>query len=157
MCKDRGKPDSRNRANPVAFKENVSYTLCFIRLMKNPYCVFGRGKRIVKGRKWAPRTGIGNLMVGGRAFIVGVLTFLASICLTTRGGERSGGAIRFSAESINSGGVSFRAGANISLGGTVGQPCSTKIANAGDTSLSLGFWHPVSNETKPRGTLFLLR
>jgi hypothetical protein len=96
-------------------------------------------------------------MVGDRDFIVGVLTFLASICLTAIGGERSGGAIHFSSESINSGGVSFRAGANISLGGTVGQPCATKTVNAGDTSLSLGFWHPVPNETKPLPTLFLFR
>ena len=96
-------------------------------------------------------------MVGDRAFIAGVLLFLGTICLTTVGGERSGGVIHFTAESINSGGVSFSAGANISLGGTIGQPFATKTIHAGDTSLSPGFWNQVSNEAKPNRFLFLIR
>ena len=96
-------------------------------------------------------------MVGDRAFVVGILMLLGLFCLIATGGERSGGAIRLTAESINSGGVSFSTGANISLGGALGQPFATKSVTAGDISLSPGFWSQVSNETKLRPTLFLFK
>ena len=96
-------------------------------------------------------------MVGDRAFVVGGLIFLGSICLIAIGGDRAGGSIRLTSESINSGGVSFSTAANISIGGTIGQPFATKTIHAGDTSLTPGFWNPIPNETKPRPTIFLFR
>jgi hypothetical protein len=96
-------------------------------------------------------------MVGDRGFVVGLLVFLGSFCLIATAGDRAGGSIRLTSESINSGGVSFSTGATISLGGTVGQPFTTKSIHAGETSLTPGFWSQIPTETKPRGTLFRFR
>lgn len=93
----------------------------------------------------------------GRAAIVGVLIVVGLSCLAAIGGERSGGAITFTAESINSGGIAFSTRGSISLGASVGQLAATRSLTTGASTLSPGFWRGPVCETGPLPTLFLFR
>ena len=96
-------------------------------------------------------------MRGCWAVGVGVLTLLGTPYLDASGGERTGGAITFSSDSVNSGGISFASCGNITLGSSVAQPLSTKPLTSANKSLSPGFWNQVSSEIIASPTLFMFR
>jgi len=89
--------------------------------------------------------------------LVAVLVLVGIFAIGSVAGERTGGAFVFSAESINSGGVSFSSRDSVSLGATLGQPTSTKSRSSGGNSVLPGFWNQFSDRRKPAPTLFMFR
>ncbi len=96
-------------------------------------------------------------MKGCRALGVGALTLLGLMCLNVVGGERSGGAVIFTSETINSGGIFFSSSGNISFGATIGQSSATEPVTIGSKSLAPGFWNHAPSGRAPSATLFLFR
>jgi hypothetical protein len=88
--------------------------------------------------------------------VVAAVVALTCGSLVAVGGGRKGGDVTFPSESINSSGWSVLAGSNL-LKTTIGQPVASGLCLSGQTTVNVGFWHMISTDDGPKGSLFLFR